>query len=70
AEHGFDPARAFVVGDKEVDVELGHGVGAVGILVRTGHGPDWVNGSRADVIVDDLAAAAERIERLVTAQTA
>lgn len=70
ADHRFDPARAFVVGDKEVDVELGHGVGAVGILVRTGHGQEWVEGSRADFIVDDLAAAVELIERLVTSETA
>lgn len=65
ADHGFDPARAFVIGDKEVDVELGHGVGAVSFLVRTGHGAKAVATSRADYIVDDLAAAVAQIERLV-----
>lgn len=65
ADHGFDPARAFVVGDKEVDVELGHGVGAVSFLVRTGHGAKAVATSRADYIVDDLPAAVAVIEQLI-----
>jgi len=61
AEHGFDPAQAFMIGDKEVDVALGHAVGATSFLVRTGHGPAWVAGSQADFIVADLAAAVELI---------
>jgi D-glycero-D-manno-heptose 1,7-bisphosphate phosphatase len=65
ADHGFDPARAFVIGDKEVDVDLGRGVGATTFLVRTGHGPAWVEGSRADYIVDDLSAAVAVIEGLI-----
>jgi D-glycero-D-manno-heptose 1,7-bisphosphate phosphatase len=61
AEHGFDPAQAFMIGDKEVDVELGHAVGAVSFLVRTGHGAKHVAGTKAEHVVDDLAAAAEII---------
>lgn len=61
AEHGFDPAQAFMIGDKEVDVELGHAVGAVSFLVRTGHGAKHVAGTKADYVADDLAAAAEII---------
>lgn len=57
AEHGFDPAQAVMIGDKEMDVELGHAVGATTFLVRTGHGAKAVAGSRADHVVDDLAAA-------------
>ncbi len=34
----LDPARSFVIGDKWSDVELAGAVGAVGILVVTGHG--------------------------------
>lgn len=68
AEHGFDPAAAFVVGDKEVDVELGRGVGAVSILVRTGHGLNAESaGTRADHVVDDLPAAARLIATLMAA---
>lgn len=62
AEHGFDPARAFMIGDKEVDVELGRAVGAGTFLVRTGHGAKAVAaGTGADHVVDDLAAAVEII---------
>ena len=57
AEHGFDPAQAFMIGDKEVDVDLGHAVGAVSFLVRTGHGAKYVDGTKAEYVVDDLAAA-------------
>ncbi|MFI5178608.1 MAG: D-glycero-alpha-D-manno-heptose-1,7-bisphosphate 7-phosphatase [Vicinamibacterales bacterium] len=61
----LDPARSFVVGDKWVDVGLARGVGARGILVRTGSGaaeearpaPDVA----ADAVVDNLAAAASWI---------
>jgi len=37
-EFDIDLARSFVVGDKLADVELGNGVGATSVLVRTGHG--------------------------------
>jgi len=57
AEHGFDPARAIMIGDKEVDVELGRAVGAQTVLVRTGHGAAAVATTKADHVVDDLAAA-------------
>ena len=34
----FDPAQGFMVGDKDVDVQLGKNIGAKTILVLTGHG--------------------------------
>lgn len=62
AEHGFDPARAVMIGDKDADVELGKGVGAATILVRTGYGAKTeAKGCRADHVVDDLPAAVEVI---------
>lgn len=61
AEHGFDPSRAVVIGDKEVDVELGLAIGAETFLVRTGHGLKFVDGTKAHHVVDDLAAAADII---------
>lgn len=70
SELGFDPAGAFVVGDLPGDLGLGRALGATTLLVRTGHGartesqPD----TEADHVVDDLAAAADRIERLLTAR--
>lgn len=62
AEHGFDPAAAFVVGDKEADIGMGRAVGAATILVRTGYGRTCeAKGTAADHVVDDLPAAAELI---------
>ncbi|CAA7612162.1 D-glycero-beta-D-manno-heptose 1,7-bisphosphate 7-phosphatase [Magnetospirillum sp. UT-4] len=61
AEHGFDPARSVMIGDKEVDVELGLAVGAETFLVRTGHGAKHVAGTKAHHVVDDLPAAVEMI---------
>lgn len=62
AEHGFDPAQSYMIGDKEVDVELGRAVGATTFLVRTGHGHKAAAiGSKADYVVDDLVAAASHI---------
>lgn len=69
AVHGFDPAKAFMVGDKEVDVGLGKAVGATAILVRTGYGRDTeAKGSKADIVVDDLLAAAHFIEARLAAE--
>ncbi|MDP1571062.1 MAG: HAD family hydrolase [Vicinamibacterales bacterium] len=58
---GIDPARSWMIGDKWIDVQLGHNIGARSILVRTGWGrrvegarPE---GQRVEAIVDDLAAA-------------
>lgn len=61
---GFDPADAFVVGDKASDIELGKSAGASTILVRTGYGREVEasGGAGADWIVDDLRQAAARIE--------
>lgn len=68
ADFGFDPTQAFLVGDKAVDVNMGHAVGAVSILVRTGWGKkaEAEGGSAPDVIVDDLPAAAEWIAQRLT----
>jgi D-glycero-D-manno-heptose 1,7-bisphosphate phosphatase len=61
AVHGFDPRESWVIGDKEADVSLAHAVGARSILVRTGYGKDAEANTRADFVVDDLAAAAALI---------
>ena len=67
ARLGFDPARSFVVGDLPSDIGLGRALGATTLLVRTGHGADTERRGRArpDHVVDDLAAAARRIEELL-----
>ncbi|PKU23527.1 D-glycero-beta-D-manno-heptose 1,7-bisphosphate 7-phosphatase [Telmatospirillum siberiense] len=67
AEHGFDPRQAFMIGDKAVDVDLGHAVGATPILVRTGWGAEAEREAKCApaVILDDLAGAADWIERSI-----
>ena len=69
AEHGFDPARAFVVGDHRSDVEMGRRIGARTFQVRTGHGMDEVAEAEplADHVVDDLAEAARIVRDEVLA---
>jgi D-glycero-D-manno-heptose 1,7-bisphosphate phosphatase len=68
-EHAVDLRRSFVVGDRYGDVELAHGVGARGILVRTGYGDEDLrqNGAswpkQPDFVADDLAAAVDWILR-------
>jgi D-glycero-D-manno-heptose 1,7-bisphosphate phosphatase len=71
-ELGFDPRRAFVVGDMASDVDLGGAVGATTVLVRTGHGAREVGAgaARADHVVADLAEAAAVIEGLLGARDA
>ncbi len=61
AEHGFDPASAFVIGDKPADVDMGRAVGATTFLVRTGYGRRHEADTKADYVVDTLAAAADVI---------
>jgi D-glycero-D-manno-heptose 1,7-bisphosphate phosphatase len=67
AELGFDASACFVVGDMASDVALGRAIGATTLLVRTGHGAATLARGevRADYVVDDLPAAAERIEALL-----
>jgi len=52
-ELGFDPRRAFVVGDKPCDIEMGRRVGATTLLVRTGYGSQF---SSAEVCEPDYVA--------------
>lgn len=67
-ELGFEPSRAFVVGDMAGDLGLGRALGATTLLVRTGHGERTEGDTPAsgyDFVADDLADAARTIESLV-----
>lgn len=58
-ELNFRPADCVVIGDKPADVELGHGAGAaLSVLVRTGYGAAAPADCQADLVADDLDAAA------------
>jgi len=66
-EKGFDPRRAFVVGDKRSDVALGRAMGATTLLVSRQEGASVARGEprEPDHVVADLVEAAARIERLL-----
>jgi len=58
---GIDPKQSWVVGDKWLDVQLGHAVGARSILVRTGWGSEQElkrpKGQQVEAICDNLIHA-------------
>jgi D-glycero-D-manno-heptose 1,7-bisphosphate phosphatase len=68
-EHDLDLPRSFVVGDRYGDVELAHGTGSRGVLVRTGYGEEDLRENSSawpkqpDFVADDLAAAVDWILR-------
>jgi D-glycero-D-manno-heptose 1,7-bisphosphate phosphatase len=70
-ELGIDLARAFVIGDKPCDIELGRRVGATTILVRTGYGArvEARGEARPDFVVADLLEAAEVIGSALQSET-
>ncbi len=61
----LDPARSIVIGDKWSDIELAAAIGAVGILVTTGHGlVDAERARREGVVVcHNLLEASEEVAR-------
>ena len=64
---GFEPSEAFVIGDKACDIDLGRGVQAATLLVRTGYGAraEADAAVRPDYVVDDLEHAASVIAAIV-----
>jgi phosphoheptose isomerase len=65
-DFGFDPAKAFVIGDKTCDIDLGRNCGATTFLVETGYGREHLaNGwATPDLVVRDLAEAADCIHAI------
>jgi histidinol-phosphate phosphatase family protein len=61
----LDPARSFVIGDKWSDIELAAAVGAVGILVTTGHGHIDADRARKQCVAvcRNLVEASDEIAR-------
>ena len=66
-ELNIDPTRSYMVGDRIMDVEFGHKIGAKGILVLTGYGKGELTycngqwGGEPDFIAEDLYAAVQWI---------
>ena len=60
-EFDIDLAKSFMVGDKKIDVEMGHNAGCRSILVLTGSGMKEKENSKADYVARDLVDAAQWI---------
>lgn len=63
---GFDPAQAWMIGDKAADIGLGQAIGARTVLVRTGKGTktEAAGLCTPTLVADTLADAARQIARL------
>ncbi len=60
-DRGIDPQASWVIGDKWLDVDLGHAAGAKSILVRTGWGAEHelkrAPGQKVEAVCDNLMHA-------------
>jgi histidinol-phosphate phosphatase family protein len=65
AELDFDPADAFLIGDKPCDIEMGFACGATTILVRSGYGNAYPDDepARPHHLAADLLEAADVIAK-------
>lgn len=54
---GIDPARSWMVGDKDIDIACGRAAGCRTVLVKTGYGAKHA-GSDPDHFADDIEQAA------------
>ncbi len=59
-DHGIDPAKSWMIGDKDIDIACGRAAGCRTILVLTGYGEKH-RGCGADFIAANVAEAARRI---------
>jgi D-glycero-D-manno-heptose 1,7-bisphosphate phosphatase len=67
ADLNFAPTDCFVIGDKPCDIELGQGVRATTLLVKTGYGAQVAANRETtpDYVVQDLAEAAQVIHTVL-----
>ena len=58
-ERSIDPARSYVIGDRNSDIVPGKKLGMTTILVTTGYGSGEQEGTTADYVAKDIGAAAD-----------
>ncbi len=73
-EFNIDLKKSFVVGDRIIDVQTAHAVGATGILVLTGYGKNQIeeiqkNNIKIDYIAEDLYDAMQFIKTKIKSNT-
>ena len=61
-EFNVDIKKSFMIGDKKIDIQMGHNAGCKSILVLTGNGMKEKENSNADYIAKDLLEAARWIK--------
>lgn len=61
-EFNIDLKKSFMIGDKNIDVEMGHNAGCKSILVLTGKGMKEKEDSKADYVAKDLVDAAKWVK--------
>jgi len=61
-EFDIDLTKSFMIGDKKIDVEMGHNAGCKSILVLTGNGMKEKENAKADYVAEDLLDAAKWIK--------
>ncbi len=60
-EFDIDLKKSFMIGDKRIDIEMGHNAGCKSILVLTGNGMKEKENANADYVAKDLIDAAKWI---------
>ena len=60
-EFNIDLSKSFMIGDKKIDIQMGHNAGCKSILVLTGNGMKEKENSEADYVAKDLLEAAKWI---------
>ncbi len=66
-EHGFDPARAFIIGDSHEEPEIGHNIGLKTFSITGGLlNNERLEACNPDYIVDDLHAVQSILENIWT----
>ena len=60
-EFDIDLSKSFMIGDKKIDIQMGHNAGCKSVLVLTGSGMKEKENAKADYTAKDLLEAAKWI---------